>query len=79
MQTIEKRIAALEQASPASIGTFYIHLVALDTKDREIQRITKGDKEWLRQPNESEQDLKDRARLETPPPQPGCSTTFLCY
>lgn len=79
MQTLDKRIAALEQAKPASIGPFFIHFVGLDTKDSEIQRITKGSQEWQRQPDESEQDLKDRAIGEVPPPPPNTSTVFLCY
>lgn len=79
MNTIEKRLAALEQAKPASIGPFFIHFVGLDTKDSEIKRITKGNQEWQRQPEESEQDLKDRAIREVPPPQPNTSTVFLCH
>lgn len=79
MSTIEKRISALEQASPASIGPIFIHFVGMDTKDSEIERITKGSKEWQRQPGESEQDLKGRAIRDVPPPQPNTSTVFLCY
>lgn len=79
MQTLDKRISALEQAKPASIGPFFIHFVGLDTKDSEIVRIEKGNQEWMRQPGESEQDLKDRAIREVPPPQPNTSTVFLCY
>jgi hypothetical protein len=79
MQSLDKRITALEQAQPASIGPFFIHLVGLDTKDSEIERITKGDKEWQRQPGETERELKDRAIREVPPPKSRCSTTFLCY
>ncbi len=33
MQTLDKRITALEQASPTDIGPIFIHLVGLDTKD----------------------------------------------
>lgn len=79
MQSIEKRLTALEQASPTSIGPFFIHIVGLDTKDSEIQRIEKGYQEWQRQPDESAQDLKDRAIRETPPPKSGCSNVFLCF
>lgn len=79
MQTTEKRIAALEQASLTNIGPLFVHLVGLGTKDSEIQRITKGNREWQRQPGESEQDLKDRAMREVPPPLTGCSTVFLCF
>lgn len=79
MQNLDKRLMALEQAKPASIGPFFIHFVGLDTKDSEIERVTKGNQEWQRQPGESEQDLKDRAIREVPPPQPNTSTVFLCY
>ena len=79
MQTIIKRITALEQASPIEIGPIFIHLVGMDTKDSEIQRITKGNHEWLRKSGESERELKDRAIGEVPPPKAGCSTVFLCY
>lgn len=79
MQSTERRIAALEKARPSSIGPFFIYFVGLDTEGSEIERITKGHQEWLRQPGETERDLKDRAIREAPPPKPGCSTTFLCY
>ena len=79
MSTLEKRIATLEQANPSNIGPMFIHFVGLDTKDSEIERITKGNQEWQRQPGESEQELKDRAISEVTPPKAGCSTVFLCY
>jgi hypothetical protein len=79
MQALEKRVTALEQASPTTNREpLFIHLVGLGTQDSEIERITKGNQEWQRQPGESEQDLKDRAIREVPPPKPGCSTVFLC-
>ena len=79
MQNLDKRITALEQSSPASIGPLFVHFVGMETKDREIERVTKGHQEWQRQPGESEQELKDRAMREVPPPQPNTSTVFLCY
>ena len=79
MQTPDKRITALEQASPTDIGPIFIHLVGLDTRDNEIVRIEKGSKQWERQPGELEQGLKDRAIGEVPPPKAGCRTVFLCY
>ena len=79
MQAFAKRIKALEQASPTSTEPIYIHFVGMDAKDSEIQRITKGNQEWLRKPGESEQDLKDRVIGEVPPPKAGCSTVFLGY
>lgn len=79
MQNLDKRITALEQTNPGSTGPIYVHLVGMDVKDSEIQRITKGNQEWLRKPGESEQDLKDRVIGEVPPPKAGCSHVFLCY
>lgn len=80
MQALEKRVTALEQASPATnTEPVFIHFVALGGQNAQIERITKGGKEWQRQPGESEQDLKDRAIREVPPPQPNTSTVFLCY
>ena len=79
MQSLEKRITVLEQASPGSTEPIFVQFVGLDTKDSEIQRITKGNHEWLRKSGESERDLTDRAIGEVPPPKAGCSTVFLCY
>ena len=79
MQTLDKRITALEQASPTSTEPIYVHFVGMDAKDSEIQRITKGNQEWLRMPGESEQVLKARVLGEVPPPKAGCCTVFLCY
>lgn len=80
MQALEKRVTALEQASPATnTEPVFIHLVALGGEKAQIERITKGNYEWRRQPGESEQSLKDRAINEVPPPQPNCSTVFLCH
>ena len=80
MQALETRIAALEQASPATnTEPVFIHLVAMGSESAEIKRITKGNHKWLRKSEESVQDLKDRAIGEVPPPKAGCSTVFLCY
>ena len=79
MQNFEKRITALEQASPGSTEPIFVQFVGLHTKDSEIQRITKGSQEWLRMPEESDQVLKDRVIGEVPPPKAGCSAVFLCY
>ena len=79
MQALFKRITALEQASPTSTEPIYVHFVGMDARDSEIQRITKGNQEWLRKPGESEQDLKDRVIGEVPPPKAGCSHVFLYY
>lgn len=60
-----------------AIGFRYLR--GLDTKDSEIQHITKGGQGWARQPDEPKQELKDRAVSEAPPPKPNCSTVFLCF
>lgn len=41
--------------------------------------VTKGNHEWLRQPNETAQELKDRVIREVELPKVGCSLVFLCY
>ena len=80
MQALQKRITALEQASYSHTDDVtFIHFVGMGEVDKEIQRITHGGHDWQRQPNESEQALKDRAIREVPPPKAGCGTLFLCY
>ena len=75
MPTLEKRIEALEQASDTNTDmVIFIHLVGMGEVDKEIQRITQGGQEWQRQPDESEQDFKDRARCEAPP-----GMMFFCF
>ena len=79
MQALEKRIAALEQTSHSNADdVMFIHFVALGEVDKEIQRITHGGQEWQRQPDESEQALKDRAELGAKP-NPHGVTVFLCH
>lgn len=59
MATLEKRIEALEQASDTSTDmVILVYLPACGEADKEIERMTHGDHEWKRQPNESEQALK---------------------
>jgi hypothetical protein len=80
MQTLERRLTALEQASPTTnTEPVFIHIVGLGNEDAEIQRITQGGKEWKRQPGDTESILKDRATGEAMPPRAGCRTVFLCY
>lgn len=78
MQTLNKRLSALEQANPTNNGPMFIHLVGLDTTDSEIERITKGGQEWQRQPGESQEALKDRA-LQVASPNPHGAMVFLCF
>lgn len=63
MQTIEKRIAALEQASPPAEGmTIIRRFVSPGHLDAEIHRLRGDDGElWERLPGETEQAFIDRA------------------
>ena len=79
MQALRKRVYALEQASFSNTDdVMFIHFVALGEVDREIQRITHGGQDWLRQPDESEQALKERAQHGANP-NPHGATVFLCH
>ena len=79
MHSLKKRIATLEQASPANTDeVMFIHFVDMGDADKEIQRITHGGQDWQRQPDESVQALKDRAQLGAKP-NPHGATVFLCY
>ena len=79
MQNFDKRITALEQIASATVEPIFIHFVGMDAKDRGLKRVTQGDQEWLLQPRELEQELKDRAMREVSTPIVGCSTVFLCW
>ena len=79
MQALEKRIAALEQASYSHTDdVMFIHFLGMGEADKEIQRIRHGTKDWLRQPDESELALKDRAQQGVKP-NPHGATVFLCH
>jgi hypothetical protein len=78
-QSLEKRIAALEEASNTNTErVMFIHLVGMGEVDKDVHRITLGNQEWERLPNESEQDFKDRAKQEAKPTPTGC-LTFFCH
>ncbi len=66
MQSLEKRIAALEATSaPADEMTIIRRFVSPGGSDGEIHRLRDDDgKTWTRQPSETEQELIDRASLE---------------
>ena len=79
MATLEKRIEALEQASDTNNDSvIFIHFVDMGEVDAQIQRITHEGHEWQRQPNESEQDLKDRATREAHS-KPNHAMMLYCY
>lgn len=82
MQTFERRITALEQASPEGYTAMFIHLVGPGEVDKEIQVIasdpyTAKRKEWTREPGESVQDFQGRAEREEMPSPTGCKV-FTC-
>ena len=69
MHALEKRIATLEQASPQADTVVFIILVGMGEADkhRELVHIYDNhDNHWHRGPNETEQEFKDRATVETP-------------
>ena len=79
MHSLDKRITVLEQASYSNTDdVMFIHFVFMGEVDKEIQRITHSGQEWQRQPDESEQALKDRAQLGAKP-NPHGATVFHCY
>ena len=79
MHSFSKRIKALEQASYSNTDdVMFIQFVGLGEVDGEIQRITHGGQDWQRQPDESEQALKDRAQ-QGANPNPHGATVFLCH
>ena len=63
MLNLEKRIAALEATTaPAADMTIIRHYVSPGHLDDEIFCLCDDDgNQWTRQPNETEQELKDRA------------------
>ena len=66
MQSLEKRIAALETTSaPADDMTIIRRFVSPGHLDAEIHRLRDDDgKAWMRRPGETKQQLIDRASLE---------------
>ena len=79
MQALLKRITAPEQASYSHTDdVMFIHFVGMGEVDKEIQRITHWGQEWQRQPDESQQALKDRAQPGAKPNLQG-ATVFLCH
>lgn len=65
MQTIEKRIAALEQAAPITgvVNTIIIKPMTTGHRDEEIQCLHSHDsaQTWTRLSDETESQFKDRA------------------
>ena len=69
MQALEKRIAALEQASPQCkrVKVIFIIFGSLGEQDKELAYIHDNhENHWYRLPNETEEAFKERATSETP-------------
>lgn len=67
MQNLEKRIAALEQASPQGEKVIFVILVGMGEVGMEITHIRDNHgNQWNRRPEETEEAFKDRAKSETP-------------
>ena len=77
MQNLEKRITELEKSSTIGEGvtTIVIRFLSPGNLHEEIQGLKdwKGDKEWKRQPGETEQALIDRADSEVKRNRAGCT------
>ena len=66
-QSLEKRVSALEQASPEGIKVMFIILVGMGEVGMEITHIHDNHgNQWNRRPEETEEAFKDRATSETP-------------
>lgn len=66
-QSLEKRVSALEQASPEGIKVMFIILVGMGEVDMEITHIHDNHgNQWDRRPEETEEAFKDRAASESP-------------
>jgi len=85
MQSLEKRIAALEQANPEEGFPKTIFLLFLQPGEAECEIHKLGNSpsgadrlEWLRRPNESVQEFKHRASKEVPRNAGGIAMLFMC-
>jgi hypothetical protein len=77
MQNLEKRIAALEQASPQAYSVVFVILTGLGEVDKELAHIYDShNNQWHRKPNETEREFKDRATTETPRKENGVALLF---
>ena len=66
-QSLEKRVSALEQASPQGVKVIFIILVGMGEVGRAVTLIRDNHgNQWNRRPEETEEAFKDRATSETP-------------
>jgi hypothetical protein len=67
MQNLDKRISALEQASPQCEKVIFIIIGSLGEQDKELAYIHDNHgNHWYRLPDETEREFSDRATSETP-------------
>ena len=65
-QSAEKRLSALEKASPEGIEVIFIILVGMGEVGMEITHIYDNHgNHWNRRPDETEEAFKNRAKAET--------------
>jgi hypothetical protein len=82
MLTLDKRIAALEQASPTDLGmVMFIAFEKPGMADTELHKLSAAVgvadcQQWTREPDESEQDFKDRAKREVKRSKCGMALLF---
>ena len=77
MQNLEKRIAALEQASPQTYSVVFVILTGLGEVDKELVHIYDNHgNQWHRKPNETETEFKDRVKAGTPRNENGVALVF---
>lgn len=66
-QSLEKRLSALEKASPERIEVIFIILVGMGEVGMEITHIHDNHgNQWNRRPEETEEAFKSRAKSESP-------------
>ena len=67
MQNLDKRISALEQASPQGEKVIFVILVGMGEVGMELTYIQDNhENRWYRLPDETEREFRDRATSETP-------------
>lgn len=77
MQSLEKRIIALEQTIPKTDSVAFVVLVGLGEVEKELVHIYDNHgNQWHRKPNETETELQDRATAATPRNENGVTLLF---
>lgn len=82
MLTLERRLVALEKAKPVDLGmVMFIVFNTPGVPDTEMHKLSSAlgvedCQRWTREPGESEQDFKDRARREVKRSEYGTALLF---